>query len=396
MSNTVQALCCDTPNPNLGAKKGAAVILERLLQRDLLYLPCRHHIFEIVLGGVYDELMGASKSPITLLFKKFQTEWPEIVQDNYKTGMEDERIRTVLETRIDDIASFINSILNSEKQPRDDYREFLLLCLIFTGKAAPSQIKFYKPGAQSRARWMAKAIYGLKIFMFREQFQLNTTETKALREFCIFVVFLYVEPWFTATRGYAAANLDLNFIKRLHCFKEVNKPVSEIGLKKFCNHLWYLSPEAAAMAFFDESIPDVIKLRMVQNIKQAPEDEEESSVKRIRVIKQNYHFLLDKEVDYFINPQSLNFFKRFKLDSSFLDVHVSEWKSNAQFISAREIVRRIRVVNDVAERGIKLITEYNDRLTHDDEQKQYILQLISAYNKQYSGTTKKTLMKCMQ
>lgn len=43
---SVQALCCDTGAPNLGCMNGAAVNLERLLVRDLLWLPCKHHILE--------------------------------------------------------------------------------------------------------------------------------------------------------------------------------------------------------------------------------------------------------------------------------------------------------------------------------------------------------------
>ncbi|CAH0389126.1 unnamed protein product [Bemisia tabaci] len=48
-----QALCCDTTNSNLGRFKRAAVLLEQKLGRDIEYFPCRHHIFEIDLKGVF-------------------------------------------------------------------------------------------------------------------------------------------------------------------------------------------------------------------------------------------------------------------------------------------------------------------------------------------------------
>lgn len=47
--NKSQAACFDTTAANTGASKGAAVLPEKMLKRDLLYLPCRHHIGEIIL-----------------------------------------------------------------------------------------------------------------------------------------------------------------------------------------------------------------------------------------------------------------------------------------------------------------------------------------------------------
>lgn len=44
LNTAVKEVCCDTTNSNLGCKKGAAVILERKLETELLYLLCRHHI----------------------------------------------------------------------------------------------------------------------------------------------------------------------------------------------------------------------------------------------------------------------------------------------------------------------------------------------------------------
>lgn len=48
------------------------------------------------------------------------------------------------------------------------------------------------------------------------------------------------------------------------------------------------------------------------------------------------------------------------------------------------------VVNDVAERNVKLIEEYNTILTKDD-QKQYLLQVVNEYRKQYPDSKKSIL-----
>lgn len=54
VTDVVQALCCDTTASNTGRLNGACVLLEQKLGRDLLYLPCRHHIYEIILRGVFE------------------------------------------------------------------------------------------------------------------------------------------------------------------------------------------------------------------------------------------------------------------------------------------------------------------------------------------------------
>lgn len=56
-----------------------------------------------------------------------------------------------------------------------------------------------------------------------------------------------------------------------------------------------------------------------------------------------------------------------------------------------QIVNDINVVNDTAERAVKLMQDYNPMLTKDEEQKQYILQVVKNYQKQFPMSTKEIL-----
>jgi len=51
-------------------------------------------------------------------------------------------------------------------QPRDDYRELLELILILYGSCPPRGIPFMRPGALHRARWMARVIYAIVMYLF--------------------------------------------------------------------------------------------------------------------------------------------------------------------------------------------------------------------------------------
>lgn len=48
----IRAACFDTTASNTGRRSGACHLLEQLLQKSLLYLPCRHHILELVSDNV--------------------------------------------------------------------------------------------------------------------------------------------------------------------------------------------------------------------------------------------------------------------------------------------------------------------------------------------------------
>ena len=55
---------------------------------------------------------------------------------------------------------------------------------------------FIAPGATHRARWMAKAIYTLKIGLFSDQFQLTPKEKSAVKAINQFVIKCYIKPGF--------------------------------------------------------------------------------------------------------------------------------------------------------------------------------------------------------
>lgn len=55
-------------------------------------------------------------------------------------------------------------------------------------------------------------------------------------------------------------------------------------------------------------------------------------------------------------------------------------------------LKKIRVVNDTAERSVKLTEEYNNSITKDEKRKQYLLQSVSKHRKTYTITSKATLL----
>ena len=206
--DVTQGLCCDTTAANFGQINGATSILERLIERDLLFFACRHHIFEILLAAAFNVKMPGTSGPNVPIFKRFQNDWSNIESTNYENGLEG--LEPLLLSKINYTVTFINEYLQ-KRHLRDEYKELLELSLLFLG--TKDDIRIRKPGACHHARWMAKAIYSLKIFLLRKSFKLQKHEEEKIYSICKFVVFVYIEPWFTAPLAVAAPN---NEIGRAH------------------------------------------------------------------------------------------------------------------------------------------------------------------------------------
>lgn len=127
----VECCCLDTTSTNTGCWQGAAVRLEQLIGRSLLYLPCRHHIAEVILRSVFERKVS--------MFKTFQNGFTEFNHERYKSGMRAKYVETQLRNK--NLEWLKDWIRDQPEKPicRHDYQEFLELCLLFLGENLPHQ-----------------------------------------------------------------------------------------------------------------------------------------------------------------------------------------------------------------------------------------------------------------
>ncbi|KAJ8686720.1 hypothetical protein QAD02_022514 [Eretmocerus hayati] len=102
--------------------------------------------------------------------------------------------------------------------------------------------------------------------------------------------------------------------------------------------------------------------------------------------------LSGKDMDSFINSPSLRFFERFQIKTDFLQLRVESWDTNPDFLDGLEVVLKLRVVNDTAERAVKLTEEYINR-TKDEELKQALLLTIPQYKRAHPDANKSRVVK---
>ena len=69
----------DTTSSNTGIRNGSCVLLQQLL-----WLACRHHIMELVIGSAFFQLFGETKAPEVILFKTLKKKWDTLNLDDLK------------------------------------------------------------------------------------------------------------------------------------------------------------------------------------------------------------------------------------------------------------------------------------------------------------------------
>lgn len=374
------ALCFDTTSSNTGIHTGAITVIQQYFDRRLLFLACRHHMFEIYAASAFD-LFFKSSGPEIELFRRFRSKWQLIDTskfcpldgDNSGPGSLNENEQRWLASRRAVVVESLKQQLENA-QPRDDYREFARLVLWMLGEDVSSA--FSPPGAYHRARWMAKGIYCLKIFGFRHQFKLTKHETESLRRICLFVCTIYASYWFSAPEAALAPMNDLTMLQVVEDYQKIDGKVAGVVEKKMRLHLWYISEDLAALPLFANDVSVEIKEAILVALQREPNI---ADVRRLAPTK--IASFKERSVADFVTSRSLNLFDALGFSKGFLKKSLSTWSTNEDYIRACRIVSTLKVVNDGAERAVKLASDFNEILTKSDDQRQLLYQVVEYHRK---------------
>jgi len=115
-------------------------------------------------------------------------------------------------------ARWSNCILQTAAKRSPTDRELLKLMPIFLGSKPPCDTKFRAPGPMHQARWMAKAIYSLKVSLFTSQFKLTSCESNGLSRLNIYLAKIYAKFWFCAPVAATAPKALFTLHTVLRCY----------------------------------------------------------------------------------------------------------------------------------------------------------------------------------
>ena len=240
-----------------------------------------------------------------------------------------------------------------------------------------------RPGALHKARWMAKLLYSLKIILLSEKINelpkgsvFGSGQFRKLVEFTQFFTFCYIPWWISCPLPAAAPTNDIKLLETLYSFKQQNTKISTSAIKAFKNHLWYLTQELIPLSLFDTSLSPELKTTVAKQILMY--DQGQSSQQRKGTGHGKPIFPdLDGHVELsnLVGADCYTFFRILDIDCCFLMKPAKEWQYDDNYIKGKQIVNNLCVVNDAAERGVKLCHDFL-HTAKSDESLQKVLQVV--------------------
>ena len=88
-----------------------------------------------------------------------------------------------------------------------------------------------------------------------------------------------------------------------------------------------------------------------------------------------------KSLSDFVTENSLNLFTALKIDPACFSGSPSTWLACPDYVSAKQEITGLKVINDCAERAVKLATDFNNALTHDETQRQLVFHIVEFHRK---------------
>ena len=177
----------------------------------------------------------------------------------------------------------------------------------------------------------------------------------------------------------AAPINDLRMLQIVEQFASVDSKVSSVAEKKMRLHLWYLSEDLAGLSLFFYDISAHDRTAIANALQHEPHTFDEP-VRRLSPNK--IESFQNRTISSFITPCSINLFDALNLPREFLTAAVDTWVERDDFKASCKIIRALGVVNDTAERAIKLATDYNEVLTKNEEQRQLLYQVVEYHRNQ--------------
>jgi hypothetical protein len=237
---------------------------------------------------------------------------------------------------------------------------------------------------------MAYSIYFLKMQLLSEQFEMSDLEAAKVKSMATFVALFHSKAFLQSRLSSIAPSVDLKYLQHMELYKKENAKAAQVAINSIQNHLWYLTEEIVVLSIFDEDLPPTLRKSLVVKLLLIPR------ASHFEPSKPKFPTINPETIEYpdqllsFLGPNSWLFFHLLNAKDEILDwmkFPVDCWGEATGYDKLKNIARRLEVVNDCAERGVKLISDFKDSVTNTEEQ-HYLFQVIEQHRVHFKGYDK--------
>ena len=379
----VMGIVADTTATNFGQYRGAIVVLQDFLGYPVLVIPCLHHVEELPPKHVMRLVSGRrTTGPGESIFLLYQSNFNEIrpfITNNLvlKTFNWDDHqwLENGDPHPMGELGKKVvewgEGALRRDIFSRGDYKYSLKLLLRFLGVLLAG-FKIERPKDVSPARFLQIGIFYLELAMllniplvyklFRGQ---EREEILWMAKFSA----LYYLPWMLRAKFPAKApTIQIDAIYELRKLKKVAPAIAECALEVRLRHMELVSEENVMLAIADQSLASEEKEEMGKKLL----ENRDSWVPGMMVLAPvTVQQDLSTREDYwrngrlpklanFVGPRSFLLLDHLHWTQEDIDVFqqpFDDWEQNDKYRELCSVIRGMQVVNDTAERLIKLVKD---------------------------------------
>lgn len=230
-----------------------------------------------------------------------------------------------------------------------------------------------------------QALYYMKLFMYADQLCLDEELRAPLTRMVRFLTLIYAPAWLACPVAADAPTIDLNLHQDLQRYKMMDDDVAEAALKVAARHVWYLRPQMVPLALCSRRLTSEEKETIARTLLSydKPEDYADDNV----VIASS------TKLSELIDERSWIMFCEVGVcqPDGWLRLPAAEWEQDPEYRKFSKFVTDLKVTNDLAERGIKMVEDFINTATKDETQLQALMQVVEAHRQRYPNCKKSTL-----
>ena len=158
--------------------------------------------------------------------------------------------------------------------------------------------------------------------------------------------------------------------------------MTEATLAVATRHLWYLRPQTVILSLCSKKLSMAEKGEMAGKLSSREETNDYTN--------DDLAIHQTTRLSDLIDERSWMLFKELQVcGTAWLPSPPADWEQNEEFMKLANFTKSLKVTNDVAERGIKLMNDFIGSVTKNEQQLQDVMLLVEKHRKQ----VKSALMK---
>ena len=261
------------------------------------------------------------------------------------------------------------------------------------------EFKIQVPGAYDHVRFMAKAIYYIKMFLLLPQLidrnLVDEVDVSVISRMSKFVILLYGQYFLETALTSSAPRLDLQFWRNAKRYEVIDVDISIAVVNSVYRQMFYLTEELIAFALCDENVSHSDKEDIVRALIRA--DRPQRFIPKKPDFKA--HLLKNKPHDApqladFVGERSWLVFDLFDVNVTWMEYPPENWDNIDDFQRFFKLINGIVCVNDVAERNVQNVLEHAE-FSRDPERRDRVVKVVNSHRElvDFHNLTKEELSK---